>query len=238
MGVSWVSFSSFLTHTQYMYNVFMYIHVHVFQCTLYLLKGLSLIFCLYTLTPHSLPPLPPPTPFPSLCSLSTTRPCSMYVNPIDTESAEVKPAHSLDANEVLVVYRQDRGDHIVQRRIQYGPTIFIPSADEWYNVHVHVHVYIYVNVCEFGHWVCGESWHATQIFTHCPSSQGWAPCVHCITCMWWFIRMEVSCFSFLVYCAHILLYVVHAMGCRLWVRYQPYVDSATKRLKEDVYSRI
>jgi hypothetical protein len=58
-------------------------------------------------------------------------PCSMFLNPLQIESAEVKPSHSLNANEVLVVYKRDRGDHIVQRRIQYGPTIFTPSADEW-----------------------------------------------------------------------------------------------------------
>ena len=45
-------------------------------------------------------------------------------------------------------------------------------------IHVHVHAYkdylyyvwlfmsvnvsVFVNVSEFGHWVCGESWHATK----------------------------------------------------------------------------
>jgi hypothetical protein len=58
-------------------------------------------------------------------------PCSMFINPLVVESAVVKQAHSLSANEVLVVYKRDRGDRIVQRRIQYGPTIFTPSADEW-----------------------------------------------------------------------------------------------------------
>ena len=33
-----------------------------------------------------------------------------------------------------------------------------------------------VIVCEFGYWVCGESWLAIKdSLTHCPSSQGWAP---------------------------------------------------------------
>lgn len=57
----------------------------------------------------------------------------MFINPLLIESAVVKQAHSLSANEVLVVYKRDRGDRVVQRRVQYGPTIFTPSADEWYN---------------------------------------------------------------------------------------------------------
>lgn len=55
----------------------------------------------------------------------------MFINPILIESALVKHAHSLNANEVLVVYKRHREDKVVQRRVQYGPTIFTPSADEW-----------------------------------------------------------------------------------------------------------
>ena len=33
-----------------------------------------------------------------------------------------------------------------------------------------------LSVMRFGHWVCGESWHAIKgSLTHRPSSQGWAP---------------------------------------------------------------
>ena len=47
-------------------------------------------------------------------------------------------------------------------------------------------------VCLFGHWVCGESWHAIKGSR--PSSQGWAPgvlplCV-CV-CVWWFVYFFV-----------------------------------------------
>ena len=49
-------------------------------------------------------------------------------------------------------------------------------------------------VVRFGHWVCGESWHAIK--GHRPSSQGWAPafvcmyvyvCVCVYVCVWWFV---------------------------------------------------
>ena len=48
------------------------------------------------------------------------------------ESAEVLDSISLDANEVLVVYQREAESGHVMRRIQHGPTVFTPSADEWY----------------------------------------------------------------------------------------------------------
>ena len=62
-------------------------------------------------------------------------------------------------------------------------------------------------VVRFGHWVCGESWHAIKGFlTHRPSSQGWAPgvlplCVcmcMCVMCVFgglssFYIWMEGLC---------------------------------------------
>ena len=59
------------------------------------------------------------------------RPVSIFINPLEIESGEIKPAYSLSANEVLVVYQRDRADKTISRRVQYGPTIFTPSADEW-----------------------------------------------------------------------------------------------------------
>ena len=39
-----------------------------------------------------------------------------------------------------------------------------------------VFIYYLLSVVRFGHWVCGESWHAIKdSLTHHPSSQGWAP---------------------------------------------------------------
>jgi len=47
-------------------------------------------------------------------------------------NAEVMSSISLDANEVLVVYSRDRSTDQVVRKIQYGPMLFTPSADEWW----------------------------------------------------------------------------------------------------------
>ena len=47
-------------------------------------------------------------------------------------NAEVMSSISLDANEVLVVYSRDRSTSQVVRKIQYGPMLFTPSADEWW----------------------------------------------------------------------------------------------------------
>lgn len=56
----------------------------------------------------------------------------MYVNPLEVDRADVKDSFSLDADEVLVVYSKDRvGTGRVTRRVQYGPTVFTPTADEW-----------------------------------------------------------------------------------------------------------
>ncbi len=62
----------------------------------------------------------------ALCS-----PISVFMNPLRMDSADIKQAIALDANEVLVVYQRERESGGVLRRIQYGPTVFTPSADEW-----------------------------------------------------------------------------------------------------------
>ena len=59
------------------------------------------------------------------------RPSYIYVNPFNMNNAEVMDSISLDANEVLVVYNRDRATDRVTRKIQYGPMLFIPDADEW-----------------------------------------------------------------------------------------------------------
>lgn len=43
----------------------------------------------------------------------------------------VKHVTVLDANEVLIVYRQDNVTKIVDRYFQYGPTHFMPQPNEW-----------------------------------------------------------------------------------------------------------
>ena len=47
------------------------------------------------------------------------------------ESVTVQNATALDANEVLVVYRYDDDKKTVSRRIQHGPSVYMPAADEW-----------------------------------------------------------------------------------------------------------
>ena len=47
----------------------------------------------------------------------------------------------------------------------------------FYRFYIFSTAYVYwLSVVRFGHWVCGESWHAIKdSLTHRPSSQGWAP---------------------------------------------------------------
>ena len=65
-------------------------------------------------------------------------PCFMYHDPYQITSIQVKEAVSLDANEVLVVYSklekegpEGQVTTSVVRRIQYGPTLYVPDANEW-----------------------------------------------------------------------------------------------------------
>ena len=44
---------------------------------------------------------------------------------------------SLDANEALVVYKQDPQTQGVERYIKYGPTLFMPMANEWLVLIIH-----------------------------------------------------------------------------------------------------
>ncbi|XP_065840952.1 uncharacterized protein [Oscarella lobularis] len=57
-------------------------------------------------------------------------PCVEFLHPLEIVSIEVKPAVVLDANEVLVVYRKVESGK-VERRLQHGPTQFVPSAEDW-----------------------------------------------------------------------------------------------------------
>ena len=59
------------------------------------------------------------------------RPCVKFHNTITMESVTVQNATALDANEVLVVYRYDNNKKTVSRRIQHGPSVYMPAADEW-----------------------------------------------------------------------------------------------------------
>ena len=64
-------------------------------------------------------------------SYSIYRPCVLFHNPIAHLSVKKKDMISLDANEALVVYKQDPKTQGVERYIKYGPTLFMPMANEW-----------------------------------------------------------------------------------------------------------
>lgn len=58
-------------------------------------------------------------------------PCVIYVNPLHHKMVTAVEMQSLDANEALVVYKQDKDTHEVTRYVQFGPTLFMPKANEW-----------------------------------------------------------------------------------------------------------
>eukprot|EP00118_Oscarella_pearsei_P003611 m.15066 g.15066 ORF g.15066 m.15066 type:complete len:406 (+) comp26142_c0_seq1:142-1359(+) len=57
-------------------------------------------------------------------------PCVEFINPREIVSITIQSTVVLDANEVLVVYRRGESGN-VERRLQHGPTQFVPSADDW-----------------------------------------------------------------------------------------------------------
>ena len=61
------------------------------------------------------------TVHPVLC-----RPREMFHNRLEVDGVLVKNALKLDANHLIVVYKQQEGQ--IERRIVQGPTIFVPSA--------------------------------------------------------------------------------------------------------------
>jgi hypothetical protein len=64
-------------------------------------------------------------------------PASVWFHPVEHESVTVEQALSLDANEAIVVYAQERaadaaaGEDRVTRRVVRGPSLFMPAANEW-----------------------------------------------------------------------------------------------------------
>ena len=71
-------------------------------------------------------------------------PASVWFHPVEHESIAVEQALSLDANEAIVVYAEDRATgpgsapgtagtdaSRVTRRIVRGPSLFMPAANEW-----------------------------------------------------------------------------------------------------------
>ena len=56
-------------------------------------------------------------------------PASIYFDPVEHENIAVHEAITIDANDALVVYRQDKEK--VARRVVRGPEVFVPAANEW-----------------------------------------------------------------------------------------------------------
>ncbi|KAK6195405.1 hypothetical protein SNE40_000843 [Patella caerulea] len=61
-------------------------------------------------------------------------PYAMFLNPIEHSRVEVNNCESLDANEALVVYKQTEKE--TNRYVLYGPTLFMPAANEWLHLFV------------------------------------------------------------------------------------------------------
>src|SRR5206468_9933285 len=63
-------------------------------------------------------------------------PAAVWFDSVEHESVGVEQALSLDANEAIVVYAQEKapagdGADRVTRRVVRGPSLFMPAANEW-----------------------------------------------------------------------------------------------------------
>lgn len=58
-------------------------------------------------------------------------PCIEFVNPVVHASIHNRKMESLDANEALVVYSPSDKGIQASRRIEFGPTLFVPKPNEW-----------------------------------------------------------------------------------------------------------
>ncbi|MEW4566892.1 hypothetical protein AB1L88_03405 [Tautonia sp. JC769] len=58
-------------------------------------------------------------------------PAEVWFDPRSHESVEVREALQIAAKEAVVVYSQKEGTGNVQRRIEYGPALFMPRPGEW-----------------------------------------------------------------------------------------------------------
>jgi hypothetical protein len=56
-------------------------------------------------------------------------PASLWFNPVEHASIDVKPCLIVDSHEAIVVYRRD--ESTVARRVEHGPALFMPTAEEW-----------------------------------------------------------------------------------------------------------
>lgn len=56
-------------------------------------------------------------------------PVSIYFDPVEHDAITTLDAITVDANDALVVYRQEKA--AVARRVVRGPELFVPAANEW-----------------------------------------------------------------------------------------------------------
>ncbi|QDT43609.1 hypothetical protein Pan241w_37110 [Gimesia alba] len=56
-------------------------------------------------------------------------PVSAWYDPVNHLSIDIKDALELDSHEAIVVYRRNGSE--VQRRVERGPMLFVPSENEW-----------------------------------------------------------------------------------------------------------
>ena len=64
-----------------------------------------------------------------LSNLIHSSPTEMFLNRLQVDSIDVGNVVKLDANHLVVVYRQL--EEKIESRIVRGPCIFVPSAQEW-----------------------------------------------------------------------------------------------------------
>ena len=53
----------------------------------------------------------------------------LFKNRLEVENISKAQSIKLDANELIVVYKQLEGK--IERRVLQGPAVFIPDAHEW-----------------------------------------------------------------------------------------------------------
>ena len=58
-------------------------------------------------------------------------PSLIFLNPIIHKQIQCRDGIALDASSAVVVYKQVAESNEVEQRVVYGPTLFLPTADEW-----------------------------------------------------------------------------------------------------------
>ncbi len=111
--------------------MYVYMYVCIYVC-MYVCMYVCIYVCMYEMVP-SIRMSPCETAFlfsflymPCTC---VSRPIELFMNRLELDSVTVKNCIKIDANHMIVVYKQLEG--VIDRRIVQGPTLFMPSAYEW-----------------------------------------------------------------------------------------------------------